>query len=75
MRLIYRSKCVALSLVPVPPQTAGADIVFKNGNVYTVDSKTPRARRQSPSRKTGSSSSARMRMRRNSSARKRVWST
>src|SRR5688572_23584385 len=32
-----------LSLFPVSPQTAGADIVFKNGNVYTVDPKTPRA--------------------------------
>src|SRR5687768_1856237 len=31
-----------LSLVPVPQSTA-ADIVFKNGNVYTVDPKTPRA--------------------------------
>jgi predicted amidohydrolase YtcJ len=31
-----------LSLVPLQ-QPAGADIVFKNGNVYTVDPKTPRA--------------------------------
>src|SRR5688572_3473760 len=32
-----------LSLFPVSQQTAGADIVFKNGNVYTVDPKAPRA--------------------------------
>ena len=31
-----------LSLVPVQ-QSTGADIVFKNGNVYTVDPKQPRA--------------------------------
>ena len=44
MRLVFIVvSALLLSLVPVPPQTAGADIVFKNGNVYTVDSKTPRA--------------------------------
>ena len=33
-----------LSLVHVPvQQPTGADIVFKNGNVYTVDAKTPKA--------------------------------
>ena len=32
-----------LSVVPFPQRPAVADIVFKNGNVYTVDSKTPRA--------------------------------
>jgi len=32
-----------LSVVPFPQRPAGAGIVFKNGNVYTVDSKTPRA--------------------------------
>jgi predicted amidohydrolase YtcJ len=31
-----------LSLIPIQ-QPTGADIVFKNGNVYTVDPKTPRA--------------------------------
>jgi predicted amidohydrolase YtcJ len=31
-----------LSVIPVPQSTA-ADIVFKNGNVYTVDAKAPRA--------------------------------
>jgi predicted amidohydrolase YtcJ len=31
-----------LGLTPIQ-QPAGADIVFKNGNVYTVDAKTPRA--------------------------------
>lgn len=31
-----------LGLIPVQ-QPAGADIVFKNGNVYTVDAKQPRA--------------------------------
>ena len=31
-----------LGLTPVQ-QPSGADVVFKNGNVYTVDSKTPRA--------------------------------
>src|SRR5687768_8571535 len=31
-----------LGLVPVP-QSTRADIVFKNGNVYTVDDKKPRA--------------------------------
>lgn len=32
-----------LNLVPSPQQPAGADIVFKNGNVYTVDPKAARA--------------------------------
>ncbi len=32
-----------LSLVVPVPQSTAADIVFKNGNVYTVDAKTPRA--------------------------------
>ncbi len=32
-----------LSLIPVQQPAAGADIVFKNGNVYTVDEKQPRA--------------------------------
>jgi len=32
-----------LGLVPVQQQSAAADVVFKNGNVYTVDPKTPRA--------------------------------
>jgi predicted amidohydrolase YtcJ len=33
-----------LSVVPLPvTQSAAADIVFKNGNVYTADAKTPRA--------------------------------
>jgi hypothetical protein len=32
-----------LSLVVPVPQSSAADIVFKNGNVYTVDPKTPRA--------------------------------
>ena len=33
---------LVLALVPIPQPTV-ADIVFKNGNVYTVDSKQPRA--------------------------------
>lgn len=33
---------LVLGLTPVP-QTSGADIVFKSGNVYTVDTKQPRA--------------------------------
>lgn len=32
-----------LGLVVPVPQSSAADIVFKNGNVYTVDPKTPRA--------------------------------
>ena len=32
-----------LSVLPFPQRSAGADLVFKNGNVYTVDPKTPRA--------------------------------
>jgi predicted amidohydrolase YtcJ len=32
-----------LGMVPVQQSGAAADIVFKNGNVYTVDPKTPRA--------------------------------
>jgi predicted amidohydrolase YtcJ len=32
-----------LSFVPFPQRPAAADLVFKNGNVYTVDPKTPRA--------------------------------
>ena len=32
-----------LGLVPVPQSSTAADILFKNGNVYTVDPKTPRA--------------------------------
>jgi predicted amidohydrolase YtcJ len=32
-----------LSVVPFPQRSAGADVVFKNGNVYTVDPKMPRA--------------------------------
>lgn len=33
----------ALSLAPVHSQTQAADIVFKNGNVYTVNERQPRA--------------------------------
>jgi predicted amidohydrolase YtcJ len=32
-----------LSFIPFQQRPAGADLVFKNGNVYTVDPKTPRA--------------------------------
>jgi hypothetical protein len=32
-----------LSVIPIPQQSTAADIVFKNGNVYTVDTKQPRA--------------------------------
>jgi len=32
-----------VGMVPLPQSSTAADIVFKNGNVYTVDSKTPRA--------------------------------
>src|SRR5687768_13782199 len=42
MRPILVVTALLLALIPVPQSTA-ADIVFKNGNVYTVDSKTPRA--------------------------------
>ncbi|HET9525418.1 MAG TPA: amidohydrolase [Pyrinomonadaceae bacterium] len=44
MRLvIVVLSALLLSVIPVPPQSNAADIVFKNGNVYTVDPKTPRA--------------------------------
>ena len=32
-----------VGMVPLPQSSTAADIVFRNGNVYTVDSKTPRA--------------------------------
>jgi predicted amidohydrolase YtcJ len=44
MRLILVVALLLLSVVPAPfPQSTAADIVFKNGNVYTVDTKQPRA--------------------------------
>ncbi len=44
MRLvIVVLSALLLSLIPLSPQSNAADIVFKNGNVYTVDPKTPRA--------------------------------
>ena len=44
MRLvIVVLSALLLSLTPLSPQSNAADIVFKNGNVYTVDPKTPRA--------------------------------
>lgn len=42
MRLILVVTALLLALVPVQ-QPVVADIVFKNGNVYTVDAKQPRA--------------------------------
>ena len=44
MRLvIVVLSALLVSLIPLSPQSNAADIVFKNGNVYTVDPKTPRA--------------------------------
>ena len=42
MRLILVVSALLLALIPIP-QSTSADIVFKNGNVYTVDSKASRA--------------------------------
>ena len=42
MRVLIVVAVLLLSFVPLP-QSTSADIVFKNGNVYTVDSKTPQA--------------------------------
>ena len=42
MRLILVVSALLLALIPIP-QSTSADIVFKNGNVYTVDSKAERA--------------------------------
>src|SRR5687767_12107140 len=42
MRLILVVTALLLALIPIP-QSTSADIVFKNGNVYTVDPKAPRA--------------------------------
>ncbi len=42
MRLILVVTALLLALIPIP-QATSADIVFKNGNVYTVDSKASRA--------------------------------
>ena len=32
-----------VSLAPVPQRVAPADLVFKNGNIYTANDKSPRA--------------------------------
>jgi predicted amidohydrolase YtcJ len=42
MRIILVVTALFLALIPIP-QSTSADIVFKNGNVYTVDSKAERA--------------------------------
>src|SRR5688572_31901454 len=42
MRLILVVTALLLALIPIP-QSTSADIVFKNGNVYTVDSKAERS--------------------------------
>lgn len=42
MRLILVVTALLLALIPIP-QSTSADIVFKNGNVYTVDAKAERA--------------------------------
>ena len=53
MRLVLIVVSVLLlSLVPVQQQTAGADIVFKNGNVYTASDTSPRAEAAMASRNT-----------------------
>jgi predicted amidohydrolase YtcJ len=41
--LLLVASLLLLALMPVPQGTATADIVFKNGNIYTANDKGPRA--------------------------------
>ena len=35
--------CLIFGLIPTPAQTGTADVVFKNGNIYTVNERQPKA--------------------------------
>ena len=41
--LVIVLSVLLLSLMPAPQRAESADIVFKNGNVYTANDKTPKA--------------------------------
>jgi len=43
MKVLLILSAVLLSLVPAPTQIGSADIVFKNGNIYTVNDRQPKA--------------------------------